>query len=135
MPTISEQFTAVLNALVPFSIAVFVIAGFTFWGGEWLYRSVLNKRKELYALSRLDVDHWKELAERTTKDLDEKIKQLEEQQGLTAETRRQLGAARFEVLRLSDQLTHLGKANSPDFWPHSLERGFLERIHIPSPSV
>jgi hypothetical protein len=44
------------------------------WGAfEWSYRAVLNKRKELYNLSRLEVDHWKINAERTAKELAEKV--------------------------------------------------------------
>ena len=76
MSMLSDQVGAVLTAPIPFIIAL-VPLGVAMWGAfEWSYRSVLNKRKELYDLSRAEVDHWKNNAERTAKELAEKIDQL-----------------------------------------------------------
>jgi hypothetical protein len=79
---------------------------------EWAYRSVLNKRKELYGLSRSEVDHWKEIAERTTKDATQQIELLKKQQNLTSEAKEQLNRLTDTTSRLSTQLNLLGQANS-----------------------
>ena len=55
--------------------------------GEWLYLSVLNKRKELYALSRNEVEHWKQEAERTTKELTRQIELLKTERGNVVQTK------------------------------------------------
>ena len=55
-PSLYEQINAVLAAPIPFFLAMIVVAVVVWLGGEWLYRSVLNKRKELYELSRNEVE-------------------------------------------------------------------------------
>jgi hypothetical protein len=76
------------------------------WGlFEWMYRSVLNKRRELYELSRSGVEHWKDLAKRTAAELTEKVKQLDEQ----TEMGRQIMTL---SLRLTTELDQLGQANA-----------------------
>jgi hypothetical protein len=48
MSMLSEQLSAVFAAPIPFAIAL-VPLGVAKWGAfEWSYRSVLNKRKELF---------------------------------------------------------------------------------------
>jgi hypothetical protein len=49
---------------------------------EWAYRSVLNKRRELYEISRLEVDYWRDRAEKTTREAAEQIELLERPCGL-----------------------------------------------------
>jgi hypothetical protein len=124
MSMLSEQLSAVFAAPIPFAIALLPL-GAAMWGAfEWSYRLVLNKRKELYDLSRAEVDHWKNNAERTAKELAEKIGQL---QDLTAEDKEQLGLG---VSDLTEQLDRLGQANSSVI---SFEN--LRLLDIPMPSL
>jgi hypothetical protein len=80
---------------------------------EWAYRSVLNKRRELYGLSRLEVDHWKEIAERTTEEATQQIEALKKEHGLTAESKKQLDQLLQTTSQIGAQLNALGQANSP----------------------
>jgi hypothetical protein len=111
-PSLYEQLGAVLAAPIPFFLAVVAVAVVVWRGGEWLYRSVLNKRKELYGLSRNEVEHWKNNAELTAKKLTETVDQLEKQENLTEETKRDLGIARGGLAELKTQLDRLGQANN-----------------------
>jgi chromosome segregation ATPase len=83
---------------------------------EWSYRSVLNKRKELFELSRSEVAYWKDLAERTTNDATRQVEQLErllaKEQDLTADAKGQITQLTETISRLSGQLSSLGHANS-----------------------
>ena len=105
-PSLYEQINAVLGAPIPFFLAVVAVAVIVWRGGEWLYRSVLNKRKELYELSRNEVDHWKTNAELTAKELREQIASLED---VNAERQSQLDRL---TARLGAELGRLGQANS-----------------------
>jgi hypothetical protein len=73
-----------------FFVAVVIIAWVVWLAWQWRFKAVFEKQKELYELSRLEVDHWKTNAERTTEELAEKIKEPEDQQNLTADTKGQL---------------------------------------------
>jgi hypothetical protein len=112
LPSIPEQFSAVLNAPIPFFFAVVIVAVVIWRACEWAYRAVLNKRKELYDLSRQEVDRLKDNAEQTTKELDAKIALLEQQNLSAEETKTQLGLARQGVSNLTTVLDNLGRANS-----------------------
>ena len=48
---------------------------------------MLNKRKELYALSRNEVEHWKQEAERTTKELTRQIELLKTERSNVVQTK------------------------------------------------
>jgi hypothetical protein len=116
MSMLSDQVSAVLTAPIPFTIAL-VPLGVAMWAAfEWAYRSVLNKRRELYDLSRLEVDHWKIRAEQTTKEAVRQIEALNEQlkkeQNLTAQAKTQLDQLKDATSQLTEQLKRLGQANS-----------------------
>ncbi len=111
-PAPSEQLAAVLAAPIPFFIVVAIIAFAAWRAWQWRFKAVFEKQKELHELSRLEVDYWKNNAERTTNELAETIGLLQEQQNLTAEAKKQLGLARESVLALTAQLNRLGQANS-----------------------
>jgi hypothetical protein len=112
LPSVSEQFGAVIAAPVPFFIAVAVIAWAAWRAWQWRFKAVFEKQRELYDLSRSEVDHWKTNAQQTAKELGEKIALLEKQQNLTEGTKEQLGLARQGLLELTTQLNRLGQANN-----------------------
>jgi hypothetical protein len=117
-PSLYEQINAVLAAPIPFFLAVIVVAVIMWRGGEWLYRSVLNKRKELYDLSRLEVDHWKDRAELTAAEAKQQVEQIEvmQQRPAAAEDvkaqQEQIDQLKQTISRLTGQLGALGQANS-----------------------
>jgi hypothetical protein len=116
-PSLYEQINAVLAAPIPFFLAMIVVAVVVWRGGEWLYRSVLNKRKELYELSRNEVEHWKQEAERTTKELTRQIELLKTEQDNVALTRAALDKLTVTTSQLGGQLKALGQANSSHTGP------------------
>jgi hypothetical protein len=83
---------------------------------ERAYRSVLNKRKELFELSRSEVAFWKDLAERTTKDASQQVEQLErllaKEQDLTEDAKGQITKLTDTISRHRGQLSSSGQANS-----------------------
>jgi hypothetical protein len=109
LPSLYDQLGAVLAAPILFFVLVAIIAWAAWRAWQWRFKAVFEKQKELYDLSRLEVDHWKTNAERTAKKLAEKIDLL---QNLTTETKKSLGSAREMVLALTSQLNRLGQANS-----------------------
>jgi hypothetical protein len=131
MSMLSEQLSAVFAAPIPFAIAL-VPLGVAMWGAfEWSYRSVLNKRKELFELSRSEVGYWKDHAERTAKAATQQLGQLDEliskQLDITAgttkqvkeltadlreEARNQVGHLTATIKQLDGQLNALGQANT-----------------------
>ena len=112
MPTLIEQLNSVFAAPIPWFIALVAIAVVMWRVFEWAYRSLLNKRKELYELSRSEVDYWKEIAERTTIDATQQIELLKKDRNLTAEAKTQLDQLTETTSHLTTQLNLLGQANS-----------------------
>jgi hypothetical protein len=108
-PSLYEQLGAVLAAPIPFFIAVVVIAWAAWRAWQWRFAAVFNKQKELYDLSRSEVGHWKELAERTTNELNERIGSLQKEKELSEEEKRELYGL---TARLAAQLKGLGQANN-----------------------
>jgi hypothetical protein len=114
--SITQQLAAVLTAPIPFFLAVGAVAGAIWLALEWIYRAVLKKRRELYELSRLEVNHWKDRAETTTKDAVRQIEQLsaelEKEKHLSTQAKVQLDQLKASTTQLTVQLTALGQANS-----------------------
>jgi len=111
MSMLSQQVGAVLAAPIPFVITLLPI-GFAMWGAwQWRYKAVFGKQKELYDLSRSEVDHWKNIAKRTAAELVEKIEQLEQAEELTDQTKAQLDQMKQTTSTLNRQLNNLGQAN------------------------
>ena len=110
--SLNEQLSAVLAAPIPFFIAVALITWAAWHAWQWRFKAVFQKQKELYELSRSEVDHWKTNAELTAKALSEKIDLLEKQQNQSEETKKQLASAKEGVTELKTQLQRLGQANS-----------------------
>jgi hypothetical protein len=132
-PSVYEQFSAVLAAPIPFFLAVAIIAWAGWRAWQWRFRAVFEKQTELYELSRREVGHWKDLAERTTKDATQQVEQLKslltKEQRPTAETKAQFDQLMNTTARLNAQLHALGQANSspaslnvrPGVWPPGSE--------------
>jgi hypothetical protein len=111
-PPLYEQINAVLAAPIPFFIAVVVIAWAAWHAWQWRFKAVFEKQKELYDLSRSEVEHWKDIAQRTTIELSGKIELLQKEQNLTTQTREQLDQLLQATSQLGGQLRALGQANS-----------------------
>ena len=127
---LSQQVAAVLTAPIPFFLAVGAVA-VGIWGVlEWIYRAVLIKRRELYDISRLEVDRWKDRAEQTTEDAVKQIEQLsaelEKEKHLSTQAKAQLDQLKASTSKLTVQLTALGQANS------SASTTSMTIVHSPS---
>jgi hypothetical protein len=111
-----EQLGAVLAAPIPFFIAVVVIAWAAWRAWQWRYKAVFEKQTELYAPSRQEVAHWKDLAERTakvaTQQLEQLTKQLANKQDTTTETKKRLGELTGTIGQIEKQPNALGQANT-----------------------
>jgi hypothetical protein len=115
MSMLSEQIGAVFAAPIPFVIALLPLGG-AMWGAyEWAYRSVLNKRRELYELSRSEVEHWKDSAKRTAEELTELAKKIEraDEAATAGPTRALFEQMKQTTSRLSTELDSLARANKP----------------------
>jgi hypothetical protein len=134
-PSLYEQINAVLAAPIPFFLAVIVVAVIVWRGGEWLYRSVLNKRKELYELSRNEVEHWKQEAERTTKELTGQIELLKTEQENTVLTKTALDKLMATTSQLAGQLDQLSKANTSPMSVTAVSRALLTSGHSGPPAM
>jgi hypothetical protein len=125
-PSPYEQLSAVLAAPIPFFVAVVIIAWAAWVAWRWRFKAVFEKQSELYDLSRLEVGHQKDLAERTVKELTAQFGMLQKERELNAEH-----IAEIERLtaRLTGELNQLGQANSsptsptsrPGIWPRGSE--------------
>ena len=96
---------------------------------EWAYRAGREKRKELYELSRNEVEHRKTNAELTAKELREQIASLED---VNAERQSQLDRL---TARLGAELGRLGQANnSVGILTAALGSGYRGGVATPHPA-
>ena len=111
MPSVADQLALVLKAPVLFLIALFV-----FWLAiwrimEWRYQAVINKTQELFALSRKEIQHWKNAAVRSTSQAAEQVETLKKKD-LPAEAKTVLDQLTRSTSRINSELAELGKASS-----------------------
>jgi hypothetical protein len=111
MSMLTEQVNAVLSAPIPFVITLLPIGLLMWQAFEWAYRAVLKKRTELYDLSRREVEHWKDMAERTASQVTEQIESLKAG-GLPPEAKPKLDQLTHTTSMMTFQLAELGRANS-----------------------
>jgi hypothetical protein len=116
-PSLYDQLGAVLAAPIPFFIAVVVIAWAAWRAWQWRFKAVFEKQKELYDLSRLEVDHWKDRAKLTTEEATQQIEQIEvlQRPGAAEDVKAQqaqIDQLKQTISRLTSQLNALGQANS-----------------------
>jgi hypothetical protein len=142
MPTLSDQIDAVLRAPTLFFLTFFALLlaiAATLWRTfDWRYKAVFDKQKELYDLSRLEVDRWKDRAEQTTEDAVKQIEQLsaelEKEKHLSTQAKVQLDQLKTSTSQLTVQLTALGQANSSVTGPTGAARGAGQSLGLSSPS-
>jgi hypothetical protein len=102
---VADQFSAVLNALVPFLVALFFISWAAWRVCEWRYRAVIDKMKEMATLSRTEVEHWKDAAARNASQASEQL-ELAEKKG-QAEARALRNQAQQSLSRVKLDLAEI----------------------------
>jgi hypothetical protein len=112
LPSVAEQISAVLKAPILFAIALFF-----FWLAiwkllEWRYRAVNDKTKELFELSRIEVNYWKNALARSTTKIAEQVESLKNEKNLPAQVRPTLDQLTHTTSQVNLELAELGKANS-----------------------
>jgi hypothetical protein len=114
MDTFTQQVTAVWNAPIPFVITLIPLGVVVWRIMEWAYRAILNKRQELYAMSKEEVDRWKNRLEATTQDLNAQIKDLREQvsEADPSGVKPRLDQMTHSTGQLEEQLNNLAQANT-----------------------
>jgi hypothetical protein len=111
MPSPADQLSAVLNAPIPFLIALVFLAWGMWRTFEWRYRAVIDKMKEMAVLSRAEVDHWKDALARSTSQTREQVEVLQKKK-LPAELKPVVNQLSQSVSRSTVELVELGKANT-----------------------
>jgi hypothetical protein len=115
MPSLDQQINAVLAAPTLFFltfVAIAVAATVTAWRVmRWRYVAVIDKERELHALSRREVEYLKDEAERITSQATKQIEALK-QEHLPAEVTAKLDQLTSTTSAISTQLFALGQANS-----------------------
>jgi hypothetical protein len=118
MPS-DQEIHAVLAAPILFFltfVAIAVAATVTVWRVmRWRYNAVIDKEKELHALSRREVEYLKNEAERSTGQAIKQIEALKHEalkQQLPAEVTAKLDQLTSTTSAITSQLLALGQANS-----------------------
>ena|SRR6516225_6332488 len=111
MPSVADQISAVLKAPVLFAIAL-IFFWLAIWRLlEWRYRAVNDKTKELFELSRVEVNYWKDALARSTTKIAEQVESLKKE-NLPAQVKPTLDQLTHTTSRVNLELVELGKANS-----------------------
>jgi hypothetical protein len=132
MPSVADQLAAVLKAPVLFAITSSVFWVVIWRLMEWRYRAGFSKTRELFDLSRAEIEYWKDAAARSAGQAAERVEVLKKKD-LPAEAIKVLNQLKDATSRVSFELKELGKANSTVFVPGTSIRAFIEplpNIHV-----
>jgi hypothetical protein len=105
---LQDQLNAILNAPIPFLVVCGVALGVAWGAMQWIYKARIDKIKDLFELSKPEVELKTRISARVEEELNEKFKRLEEKveiQNLPPEAR-----ALFQSIEL--KLSELKQANN-----------------------